>query len=73
FPYWENVARGVEDVLVIVLILQALFLLIPVVMVTVAIVQAYRHKKWTAKGIYDRISDRIYEYQANKRSRRIHT
>ena len=73
FPYWENVARGVEDVLVIVLILQALFLLIPVVMVTVAIVQAYRHKKWTAKDIYDRISDRIYEYQAKKRSRRVHT
>lgn len=71
FPYWENLARGTEDLLVIVLICQALSLAVPVLLATVFIVQAYRHRKWRAKDIFDHISDRIYAYRSEQR--RIHT
>ncbi|MBR0172781.1 MAG: ABC transporter permease [Lachnospiraceae bacterium] len=71
FPYWENLARGTEDVLVIILICQALLLAVPVLLLTVFVVQAYRHKRWTAGGIVEKISDRIYDIRSGQR--RIHT
>ena len=53
YPYWENIARGTEDILVIVMVLQALCLAVPIAIGVFLIVKSYRHKKWTAKGIFD--------------------
>lgn len=51
YPYWENVARGWEDVLAVVLILQILCLLIPSVILVAAVTAAWRRKQWTWKDV----------------------
>ena len=68
YPYWENVARGTEDILVIVMALQAFVIALPVVILTVWIVNAYRHKKWTARGVFHTLGDHIYATQSRLRS-----
>lgn len=67
FPYWENVARGWESVLSLVVLLQFILAAVPVLFVIVMIIYYFRHRTWTAGGIYGRIKDRIYEKQSEKR------
>lgn len=52
YPYWENVARGWEDVLALVLVLQILFLLIPAVIVTAALILLWKRKQWTWRTVW---------------------
>ena len=51
YPYWENAARGWEDVLALVLVLQILFLLIPAVMISVILIVSWKRKQWTWKDV----------------------
>lgn len=67
FPYWENVARGWESVLSLVVLLQFILAAVPILFVIVMIIYYFRHKSWTAGSIYGRIKDRIYEKQSEKR------
>ncbi len=67
YPYWENVARGWEDVLAIVLALQILFLLIPSAIAAAALIIVWKRKQWTWKDVghflircRDRVSDRFH-------------
>lgn len=39
YPYWENIARGYEDVRAMLLIFQSVFLLIPLVIITVFLIK----------------------------------
>ena len=64
YPYWENMARGTEDVLAPLVVLQALCILVPAVLVIWEVVYRYRRKEWTAQGIVTAIGDRIYELRA---------
>lgn len=51
YPYWENVARGWEDVMAVILVLQILFLLVPAVIVMISGVILWKRKNWTWKDI----------------------
>lgn len=51
YPYWENVARGWEDVLAIVLVLQILFLLVPFLIVVTFLVLSWKRKQWTWRDV----------------------
>lgn len=51
YPYWENYARGYEDFLAVILILQAVFFLTAAVILTAALIKGYRHRRWTWKGV----------------------
>ena len=66
YPYWENLARGTEDILAPVVVLQALCLLVPVILIVIEIVHRYRHKEWTAQGIVTKIGDSVYNLRAKK-------
>lgn len=73
YPYWENIARGYEDILALILVFRILFVLYPVVVILVAIVLAWKHKTWTAKGVCHCLKDkweRMLERQHAKRRRR---
>ena len=52
FPYWENVARGWEDVFALVLMLQILFLLVPAVIVTVTLIILWKRKRWNWRTVW---------------------
>lgn len=57
FPYWENVARGWEDILALVLMLQILCLLIPAVLVTVTLVLLWKRKQWNWRTVWQFLTD----------------
>lgn len=51
YPYWENIARGWEDILSLVLLFRAIFLLIPLIMVIVLLVKLWKKRTWGWKDI----------------------
>lgn len=51
YPYWENVARGWEDVLAIVLVLQILFLLVPSLIVVTFLILSWKRRQWTWRDV----------------------
>ena len=51
YPYWENVARGWEDVLAFILVLQILSLLIPAIIISVTLVTMWKRKEWTWRDV----------------------
>ncbi|MDR2043003.1 MAG: ABC transporter permease [Clostridium sp.] len=59
YPYWENVARGYEDMLAILMLLELLFLLYPAVLLCVALISWWKHKKWTFRSVYGHWKDRL--------------
>ncbi len=67
YPYWENEARGWEDILALVLVFKLLCIAVLFLALCVFIVQAYRHKTWTVAGIVRTLSERRYERAARRR------
>lgn len=59
YPYWENIARGYEDILMLFLVLTLLFLLYPAILLIILIVRAWKHKTWTVAGVWYEIKDKI--------------
>lgn len=59
YPYWENMARGYEDILVLLLVFMVLLFLYPAVLLTIALITAWKHKTWTAAGVWGIIKDKL--------------
>ncbi len=59
YPYWENHARGFEDILALMLLFRALFLAVPVVIIVIVLFLAYRRRTWTWKQVFQFIADAI--------------
>lgn len=76
YPYWENIARGYEDIIALLTLFAALFFLYPAVLLIILIVVSWRHKSWTAKGIYLKLQDRgerkMEELRAKRRRKKQH-
>lgn len=51
YPYWENIARGYEDIFALILIFRILFLLYPIVLLVILIVYLWKHRKWHFKDV----------------------
>lgn len=58
FPYWENIARGYEDVRAVVLIIQFIFLLIPGIIILTALIIKWKNRKYTVKDIWMYLMDK---------------
>lgn len=57
FPYWENVARGYEDVLALLLVFRFLLLLFVITVVIIFLIQKWRHRCFTWKDLWSKIID----------------
>lgn len=57
YPYWENIARGYEDIIAAFTGLMLLFLLYPVILLVVIFIRWWRHKGWTLKDVWYRCKD----------------
>ncbi|HKM04461.1 MAG TPA: ABC transporter permease [Lachnospiraceae bacterium] len=69
FPYWENVARGWEDILAVVLLFQILFLLFPIILLIIMFVHLWKIRTWHWKDVKNMI-DKIWEmYWLHKKNR----
>lgn len=67
YPYWENVARGYEDILALLNFFRTIFVAAVFIIVAVLIVIAYRNKTWTVRGIVNFLADKKYEFEANRK------
>ncbi len=71
YPFWENIARGIEDICTLITVFVVLFFLYPAVVVIVTFIHWWRHKGWTMKDIWHRIKDRIERHFEKRRKRRL--
>lgn len=65
FPYWENMARGFEDIRALVLLFQFIFLLIPITMLLSFLIAKWRKRTYSWKDIGRKvieIRDRSIQY-----------
>lgn len=63
-PYWENIARGWEDIKALVLLFQFIFLLIPGVIIIVFLIIKWKNRSFTWKDVGNSIintKDRIVQ------------
>ncbi len=58
YPYWENIARGYEDILGLFLTFMIVLYLYPAVLLVVAIVRAWKHKTWTMRDVCRKLLDK---------------
>lgn len=63
YPYWENVARGYEDILALSLLLKLLLLIFPVAASGRVIVLLWKKKTWTAESLSRLAGDKLYDFQ----------
>jgi len=67
YPYWENIARGYEDVIALLTLLMLLFLAYPVGLLLVVVIRWWRNKGWTLKDVWHRLKDKTERYIEKRR------
>lgn len=70
YPYWENVARGYEDILALLTLFQMLLLIYPSGVLLVWIVIRWKNKTWTAKTVFVTVQDKLQRAGDRRRERR---
>jgi len=78
YPYWENIARGYEDIFAVLTLCMLLFLAYPVGMVVVLLLIKWKHRSWTLKSVWLMVKDKIerrmekcyYKKQERKKSKK---
>ena len=66
YPYWENIARGLEGELAFIFILECLLLAYPTLVLCAFVVSLYRNKTWTTAQLVKKVQDKIYDIQARR-------
>lgn len=70
YPYWENMARGYEDIIAVLTLVMLLALLYPVLLLLIWFIIWWRHKGWTLKDVWHTLQDRRERLAENLRERR---
>ncbi len=58
YPYWENIARGYEDIIALLTLFALIFLSYPVLLILIVLVILWRHKTWTARSVFLFLQDK---------------
>lgn len=70
YPYWENVARGYEDILAMLLFLKGIFLFISFAIIIAYLGYRFKHRTWNARTIVDEatvIKEKLMQDYANSK------
>ena len=59
YPYWENLARGYEDIIALITLFMLLLLVFPAVTALIWLIYWWRHKSWTVKSVWNKLADRV--------------
>lgn len=70
FPYWENIGRGWEDVMALVLLLRFLFLLNAVIIILGYLIYRWKNRTFTGKDIWNFLTERVETLQQNVRKQK---
>lgn len=68
FPYWENMARGYEDILAGFLMVELVLLAYAGIVIIGFIWYLWLHRKWRAKHLYDKAKDFGYAISVKRHS-----
>ena len=71
YPYWENVARGYEDILTVVTLFELLFLLYAVILALVFFCIWWKHKGWTIREKWLILKDKAERKGEIRRAKRL--
>lgn len=71
YPYWENVARGYEDILATLLVFALVFLVYPLVLIVIGLRKAWVRRTWTAKSVYLKLKDKAERFVEKQRAKRL--
>ena len=66
FPYWENIARGYEDIFAVFLIAKSLLLIVPVIFIAAVVITCWKRRTWSLKQGIVWIKDALYEKSARR-------
>ena len=70
YPYWENLARGYEDIIGLITVFMMLFLLYPVVLTILLLAFWWKHKRWTVHDMRVKLQDKIELLVEKRRAKR---
>ena len=70
YPYWENLARGYEDILATLTFFMIVLFVYPVALVTILLIIWWRHKGWTLQEVWLRMKDKQERYVERLRESR---
>ena len=71
YPYWENMARGYEDILTLLTLLMLITLLYPTVLLLIAFIIWWRHKGWTLRDVRLKCKDKLERLAEQIRAQRM--
>ena len=66
FPYWENMARGYEDILAGILFVELILLAYVVIVLIGSLWYIWIHRKWRARDIWNKIQDFCYDFKVRR-------
>lgn len=66
YPYWENVARGYEDMIALLTVFMIICLIYPTVLLGVWFVRMWKHKGWTFKSVWIKMIDRVERFREKR-------
>ena len=70
YPYWENVARGYEDILALLLLFRMLFLLYPIVLLVILVIYLWKHRTWHSKDVKDWIERKWEQFRIKRQEKK---
>ena len=74
YPYWENIARGYEDILAVLTLFEMLFLIYALGIALVFFCIWWKHKGWTLKDVRHWLTDkaqrRLERFREDKKNRK---
>lgn len=71
YPYWENIARGYEDILAVLTLFELLFLLYAVAVALILFIIWWRRKSWTIKEKCFILKDKAERLAEKQRAKRL--
>lgn len=70
YPYWENIARGWEDILAIVVMAQLILAILVFLLIVWIVVSWYNNRTWRTRDVVQKINDKIYDFQSHNKRRK---
>lgn len=71
YPFWENIARGYEDILAVITLFEMLFLVYAIVIALVLFILWWRHKGWTLREKRLILQDKAERLVEKRRAQRL--
>lgn len=71
FPYWENMARGYEDILAGLLFVEFVFLGYALLIFVSVAWYLWLHRRWRARDIFGRVQDAVYAARVKRYQTRL--